>query len=173
MMSVVNTFFLGGGKLVLTANSENSEIQSLNVIDSQYAIGTSPNNYSTVAIEESNGYKFSKNINNLVMEGIELSLYEWENGLNSNRYIYKSSNAKRSKKMNNATKWFFDFSDVLLFDDEVGIQELQYTLSMEATSNNKFVQSAAIINNRTVTIETDKPCDATVYVSVDQSTHNN
>merc|ERR1712083_558581 len=106
------------------------------------------------------GYKFDKNINNLVMSGIESSEYDWENGneLNANTYFYKSSNAKRSMQLQNATKWVFDFSDVLLFGDDVGIQELQYTLTMDVSSKNKFVQSAATINGRTVTIETDKPC---------------
>eukprot|EP01084_Bolivina_argentea_P248866 416385_1 len=171
MMSVINTFFLGGGKLVLKANSANSEIQSLNFIDSQYAIGNSPKNYSTIALDETNG-KF-KSINNLVMNGIEVSLYQWENGLGVSRYKYKSSNAKKQLTLKNSQSWFFDFSDVLIFGDDIGIQELQYSLNIESTSKNKFVQSAASINNRTVTIETDQPCDATVFVSVDQSTHDN
>ena len=87
----------------------------------------------------------------------------------------KSSTAQSSLKKTNSTSWVFDFSDVLLFDGKwIGINFIDYSIQIESGSPNSFVQHSASMDSNnplTVTINTDKPCDATVYIKVDQSTY--
>ena len=167
MIDVENTFFLGGGTLVLKANAASSEIQGLNVMNSIYSIGNFYQNVSTIELDEAKG-KFTK-VENMIVKGIQMNE-------GSRKYSLKTSSTKRSMTLMNATKWVFDFSDVLLFEN-IGIQDVDYTMKMDEDSVNKFVQSSLTINEKNgnaqvVTIMTDKPCDATVYVNVDQSVYD-
>ena len=165
-IEVHDTFLLGGGTLMLRATSPKSEILSLNFRDSQYKIGSeNVHNVSTITLDESNGNKFTK-VYNFVVDGIMD-----KNGA----YSYKSPNFETSMYLKNATKWVFDFTDILLFDN-IGINKLEYNFIFENENfASKFIQHSAIIdkeNNQTVIIETNYPCDAKVYIKVDQSIWN-
>ena len=162
-IEIHDTFFLGGGTLMLKATSPKSEILSLNFRDSQYKIGNEKiHNVSTITLDESNGNKFTK-VYNFVVDGIMN-----KNGV----YDYKSPNYQTSLYIKNSTKWIFDFKDVLLFDN-IGINQVEYNfVFMNENAANQFIQHSAMIdkeNNQTVVIQTNKPCDATVYIKVDQS----
>eukprot|EP01084_Bolivina_argentea_P085927 155330_1 len=166
-LSVENTFFLGGGGLVFKASSTNSMITGFNLMDSQFTIGKYKQNATTILVDESNG-KFSE-IKNVVIAGIEI------HQSNTNKYYFKTTYTKSVLMQRNSTKWVFDFNDVLLFDN-IGIAMIDYSVKIETTSINKFIQYYAIIDekvdNKTVIIYTDKPCDATIYINVDQSIYD-
>eukprot|EP01084_Bolivina_argentea_P238590 400834_1 len=167
-ISVRDTHFLGGGTLVLKATTTSGVIDSLNLVDSIYANGKFSGNTTTVVLDETNGI-FTK-VNNIVIKGIQV--------LNHQHYSVKTTYVKRSLTLMNATEWKFDFNDILLFDS-IGIKRLQYTLQMHVNSKSIFVQHEARVgsNNgnvnesRIVTVYTSKPCDATVYIEVDQSNY--
>ena len=106
---------------MLRATSPKSEILSLNIRDSQYKIGSeNVHNVSTITLDESNGNKFTK-VYNFIVDGIMD-----KNGA----YTYKSPNYETSMYLKNATKWVFDFKDVLLFDN-IGINKLEYNFIFE------------------------------------------
>lgn len=163
LISVEHTFFLGGGTLQLIANTKSSEIRNLNVFDSQYSSG---GNNPTVFVNESNGNMFTM-VENVVMNGFMLN----------NGYVMKSTVSEMVLTLKDATEWKFDFGGELAFGDNIGINMIDYSISIDGSSQNQFVQHTARYdkngnNSRIVIVETDKPCDATVYIKVDQSVYN-
>ena len=163
LVSIEHTFFLGGGTLQLVAAQKSSQIRNLNFFDSQYSNG---GGNPTIFVNESNGNSFTS-VENVVMDGFMIN----------NAYILKSTVAEQSLTLKGATKWQFDFSNSLAFGNQIGINMIDYTISIDSSSTNQFVQHTARYNKNgtnalMVIVETDKPCDATVYIKVDQSVHN-
>jgi hypothetical protein len=82
-----------------------------------------------------------------------------------NRTQIKLTRARRSLRLNAATKWAFDFSDVLLLPT---IDEVTYSISLAAGSG--FPRHAAREPvGTTVVVETDIPVTGTVVVEVAQA----
>ena len=163
-VNIVNTFFLGGGKLKLNAVDDNTQIHSLTVMNSIYNQGNNNDNLPTIVVNETNGTFIL--LENTIIYGIQI------HGL----YQYRSTNAERELTLKNSTKWIFDFSDILVFPGKnIGIQKIDYTISILPSSMNQFVMSNVVKNDtnpRSVAVLTDKPCDATVYIKVAQSKFN-
>ena len=164
LISIEDTFFLGGGTLRLKTNKNNAEIQSFNFKDSNYQIGHYDGPIkSTVMLDTTEG-KFAQ-VTNVVIDGIQI-----HNGA----YQLKSTKTKKSLTMMDTNKFVFNFTDDLLFDN-MGINEIDYSIKMNSNSTNKFVQHAAFVDDKNpliVTVETDKICSGTVYISVDQSVYD-
>eukprot|EP01084_Bolivina_argentea_P294511 506753_1 len=169
-LSVENSFFLAGGGVVFKAESPHEQIRGFNFVDSIYTIGKYKYNASTILVDESNGNMFSL-ISNVVISGFQMN----GNYGVKNKYFLKTTATERVLTQMNSTKWIFDFNDVLVFK-HVGIAKIDYSLKIGKNSLNRFVQHYAMIDeetdNKTVIIYTDKPCDATVFLSVDQSTYH-
>ena len=163
-ISIFETFFLGGGTIVLKANKTNDEIIGLVISDSQYndASGT-----PTITLNENGNNKFTSVLNMVVKNTM----------IQENAFVIKSSSAMRSLSLINSTQWFFNFSDVLLFDAQnIGIQWVDYTFVLDNSING---DSNGIVKHMvrkpvglTVTVQTNVACNATVHMRVDQSVHS-
>jgi len=82
-----------------------------------------------------------------------------------NRTQLKLTRARRSLHLNAATKWVFDFSDMLLLPL---IEEVSYSITLDAGSS--FARHAAREpSGTTVMVETDVPVSGTVVVEVAQA----
>ena len=163
-VSVFETFFLGGGTILLRANETNDEIRGLTISDSEYNdAGGTP----TIMLDESNGNKFTSVID----------MYVKGTMIQENAFVVKSNAASKSLSLVDSTQWFFNFSDVLLFDEEnIGIQWVEYTFVLD---NDNDDNNGGIVKHMarkpvglTVTVESSVACNATVYIKVDQSIHS-
>ena len=167
-LSVENTFFLGGGSVLFKAATNNAAIRGFNMVDSIFTIGPYQHNQSTILVDESDNYKFS-DINNVVINGFQMN---GNYGAKTYKYWLKTTATQKVLTQYNATRWIFDFNNVLLFK-YVGIAVVDYSVTMLSTSVNHFAHHYAIMDendDKTVIVEFDAACDATVYMKVDQST---
>eukprot|EP01084_Bolivina_argentea_P282383 483350_1 len=156
--NIENTFFLKDGTLVLKTRINNFTINALTVINSQYNGG----NGSTVSIrlDETNG-KF-KNVNDVYVDNNLVS--------SISGYRYRSTNCRKTLRQIMMTEWKFDFSDCLLFDN-IPIQWVQYTMELNEEQNMDFGIESIVkrTNGLIVSVVTNKACNATVYIVVDQA----
>ena len=161
-VSVFETFLIGGGTVVLRANKTKDKIEGLTISDSQYH-GAGTKGIPTITLDESGGNKFVSVINMLVKGTM----------IQEKAFVVKSNAASKSLSLVDSTQWFFNFSDVLLFDgDTIGIQWVEYTFVLD---NNDGTNGAIVKHmarqpvGLTVTVESNVACNATVYMKVDQS----
>eukprot|EP01084_Bolivina_argentea_P297542 512621_1 len=165
LVSVQDTFFLGGTTIRLQANDVNSSIQSLSIRDCQYSIGGYTGVPYTVVLDETNG-KFMS-IKDVHIGDVNIG------GYNIGGYKIKTTKYTKKLSLKNSTKWSFDFSDVLLFDTNViPIEYVDYTFQFDSSgSNDIFDYKHALLksNQYKITVQCNIACDATVYVTVDQS----
>jgi hypothetical protein len=75
----------------------------------------------------------------------------------------KTTRATKSFSQRNTTRWFFDFSSVLLFPT---IDRVSYSIT--SLHKSFFSHMARPPNGTTVLVETSEPVDATVVVTVEQ-----
>ena len=75
----------------------------------------------------------------------------------------------RKLRLENATEWRFDFTDVLLFP-HLPITTVQYSITIESEG---FARHAARpAEGMVVRVVTDEPVTATVTIHVDQAEHS-
>ena len=164
LISIQDTFFLGGAKVILQSNMHNASVTGLSIRDSQYVVGGYKNGIpSTVVLNETAG-KF----------GVVKDVFIDDVMILNDGYKLKTSKYGMKLSLQNAQQWVFDFSDVLLFDVEmVPIEWVDYTLQFDEIGNGVNVWDYKHILRKAegmkVIIETNMPCNATVYVTVDQS----
>uniref|UniRef100_A0A6B2L5B9 Rhamnogalacturonase A/B/Epimerase-like pectate lyase domain-containing protein n=1 Tax=Arcella intermedia TaxID=1963864 RepID=A0A6B2L5B9_9EUKA len=148
-LSIVDGFFLCGGNIVLVAIPGHQTVNGLNVIDNQW--DQCSNN--TIMLDQTQA-KFTDVIDTTIES----------NMANPTSLLMKSTKATAKLRLENASKWQFDFNNRLLFGS---IQNFGYSMVIEG---NGFARHAArAINGNIVTVETDQPVTGTVYVWVDQS----
>eukprot|EP01084_Bolivina_argentea_P007121 13406_1 len=122
-ISITNTLFLGNfqvplprgnGKIQLIANQTNSEIISLRFVNSIFS-GPGGPNQPTIFLNETNGNKFV-NVYNMIVKDIMLN----RDG-SPNNWKLQTTESEMVLTMKNSTKWIFNFTDVLLFGNDIGI----------------------------------------------------
>ena len=161
-VSVENTKFLGGTLRLVTHNN-NFKIGSLSVFDSIYNGGNGT--ISTIVLDESNG-AFT-DINNVFIKDTMI--------VGGGGYIEKSTRASKKLTQIMATKWIFDFSEQLLFGSSIGIEWIDYTFQFDVVNSNDkdgIIHWVNKPNGHSVTVETNKATNGTVYITVDQSKNN-
>eukprot|EP01084_Bolivina_argentea_P192101 329854_1 len=158
---IEDSYFIHSG-LVLATTKQSTNITGMVFKDSIYEWGNGA--IHTITLDETYG-KFSK-IQNVYVDGMMVKIY------NSQGYIKKYTKVMKSLSLKNSTLWTFDFNDVLLFDTHtIPIQSIEYTFQMDSLpENNQFVQHMVTKGQSgKVSVITNIVCDATVYMTVDQS----
>lgn len=161
-VTIEDSYFIGG-KLVL-ATTDNDEGQSITGLTFKNSIFRSGNgSVDTIELVETNG-KFTQ-VENIWIDSQMVSAPY-------NGYNKKYTKVSKSLSLKNSTKWIIDFNDVLLFDTSIiPIQWMDYSFQVDSIpDNNVFIQHMAMKPaNGKVIIMANIVCDATVYVTVDQS----
>ena len=170
LVSVEQTFFLGGGTVALEASGSTATIDGLTIIDSEYSIGNVKFNQSTILITNATSESKFVSANNMYVNGIMIK--------DATRFIAKSSKVRKSLSLKNSTKWMLDFSDSLVFtpdNSDINIEWVDYTFVLDIDENEQttFIGHNVLKpNGMTVTVVTDTAVDGTVYMTVDQSTYS-
>ena len=162
-VSIENTFFLGSGTLRLVTRDNNAMINSLSVFDSQYNGGNGT--IDTIVLDESNVPFKSGQINNVYIMNTQIQ----------SGYVEKSTRVSKKLKQIMATEWVFDFTQQLLFS-QANIEWVDYTFQFDVDQGGKnykdqIVHWVNVPNKGTVTVETNQATNATVYMTVDQSSN--
>lgn len=152
-VTAINTFFLGGGNLVLQVTKPNVTIHGVNVVDSVYSIGNGPAN-DTVVVDTR--YGSVGQVTDTVIDASPVLGPMHKRVTRATMHMWQT----------NATTWKFDFSDVLVFRD---IKVARHDIVAESGFPQSVIRS---VQGAVVVVETDVPVSATVTVSVDESTGN-
>jgi hypothetical protein len=172
-ISVMNTFFLGGGTLVVAAGKK-AIVDGLTVMDNtwnQFNSGAWVTGNVTLVVDERNGTKFSK-VTDVVMLG------------NIGSSAGKASMAPRAVTATQtltqhtpSTRWEFDFSGVFAFPN-LGIVDVQYSIEIgggESRGGESALAAGAFARHASrppvgqrVAVETDVPVVGTVTLTATQ-----
>jgi len=147
-LTISDSFFLCGGNVVLKATEKHTSILGLNIIGNQFDVC-----HNTSVMLDEREAKFTT-VQDTIIQGNMLS----------SSYSTGSTQASASLRLENSTKWHFDFSKILLFQS---IKHVTYSIEIE---NGEFTMHASRkpVGN-TVDVETSHPVTATVEIHVDQS----
>ncbi|XP_042519614.1 polygalacturonase QRT3-like [Macadamia integrifolia] len=148
-LHISNIYFLGD--VFILFKSINGVIRGVNIVDNMFT--GSNRGVDIVQLDQSEGP--FKTIDQVVIDQNNVS------GMNLKVTV------ARAVKEGNGSSWVIDFNYVLLFPNLVN--HVQYTLSTTGSGSGSFPKHALrnVLENRVV-VESDRPIQATVYVTVHQ-----
>eukprot|EP01084_Bolivina_argentea_P051219 94207_1 len=152
-VSIEDGFFLGSSQVILRANGKSSVIDGLSIMGNQYIGGSG----GIIALDESNG-KFTSVKQMMVRDNLV-----------QGSHTYVQPRITDMITLSNTKEYVFDFKGTLLFDpNTIEYQFIDYTVQY---NDNSFTPHALRKPSGTkVTVQFNAAVDATVYVTVDQST---
>ncbi|XP_042520727.1 polygalacturonase QRT3-like [Macadamia integrifolia] len=145
---ISNTFFLGDGFILL--KSIKGVIKGVNIVDNTFS--GNGKGVDIVQLDQSKGP--FKTIDGVVID---------RNNVNAMKL---RATVARGLKEGNGSSWVIDFNNVLLFPNL--IRHVQYSLSTPGSGSFPNHALRNISGNRVV-VESDRPVQASVHVTVDQS----
>jgi hypothetical protein len=161
MLTIIDSYFLAGGHIVLRATPYMHEIKGLSIHDSTFrpAAGRAG---PTIVLDQSKA-NFTR-VLDMTVSGSVVGIDgpSWDPNT-----TVDTVSATRELRKTHATEWRFDFGDVLLF---AAIKHVTYSITIEGESFARHAARPPIGN--VVTVATDEPVTATVSVTVDQSDHS-
>jgi hypothetical protein len=163
VVSITDGIFFGAARLILQADKPGTGVYGLVVSGNQFQCESSHcPDILVQPVPGTNGTFSAIQVTNTAV------VDNW----------YGSSAPARSARvtglvtMSNATSASFNAADLLVFPG-VGAGSAQYSLRMHSSSPNRFVRHSLgdwDDSESFVTVQTDAPADAAVYITIDQST---
>ena len=154
-VSVADSFFLGMGTIVLCATAPQSKIEGLVLTDNTWNSVNMPHN-ATVVLDERHGNAFTSVLDFVMLANIAPKAL----------FDPRATTVTKELSLANATRWDFDFSDVLVFPG-VDIVSARYSIEIDGSAFARHAARKPV--GQTVAVETDVPVDAKVTITVTQS----